>query len=813
MQYGYFNDINREYVITDPRTPVKWINYIGSLDFGGFIDHTGGALICKGDPAVNRIIKYIPQLPASEFKGETLYVRIRGKNAYTLFSPYFVPTLDQYQMYECHVGLGYTRIVSEFYDIRTEVLVFVPLGENREIRDIRITNLRAVPVELDVIPVIEYSHFEALKQLINADWVPQTMRSECIEEQRGYRTLIQYAYMNKDTRINYFTSNHAASSYETDRRYFLGDNEYGTWESPGSLNNSELGNHEALRGDNIAAMMHHLGILEPGGSGRIITQLGQCRSIKEEKENIESFRSEEKVNEEFEKLKCFWEGYLSKLQVETPDKAMNTMLNIHNPRQCYITKNWSRYLSLYQLGYGARGIGFRDSAQDVMGIMDNAPEEGRELIEKLLRVQKRNGSAMHQFNPATMIANEGDSRDYEDRPKYYSDDHLWIVLAVCAYLKETGNMDFLNKTVPFYEKDKDGMPIEEGTVLEHLERAVGFTGNDLGKQGLPLLGFADWNDTVNLPAGAESVFTASLYGKCLSEMIELMDFLGNEKLKEVYRGHYKRMRERVNSCSWDGEWYISYFDHEGKPIGSKVNSSGQIYANAQSWAVISGFAGEDRALKSLDSVRSILNTRNGIKLSYPGYKGYDPEKGGITTYPPGTKENGGIFLHSNPWVMIAETMVGNGDRAYEYYSQINPACKNGCIDEYQCEPYCYPQNILGDEHPQFGLARNSWLSGTASWVYQAAVKYILGVRPHYKGITIDPCIPRAWKEFKIRKHFRGSIYDIRVRNPEGVSKGIRAIWVDGKELSGNVLPLFRDYRPHNIEVLMGRDLFVTEEDR
>jgi cellobiose phosphorylase len=283
MQYGYFNDLNREYVITDPKTPVKWINYIGNLDFGGFVDHTGGALICKGDPAINRIIKYIPQLPASELKGETLYIRIKGKDAYTLFSPFFVPTLDQYQMYECHVGLGYTRIISEFYGIRTEVVIFVPITGSREIRDIRITNLRAVPVELDVVPVLEYTHFDAQKQLVNADWVPQTMQSKCLEEMSGFKTLIQYAYMHKDTRINYFTSNLAAASFETDRKHFLGDNEYGTWESPVSLNSRELGNHEALRGDNVAAMMHHLGVLESGESRRLITQLGQCSSMIKER--------------------------------------------------------------------------------------------------------------------------------------------------------------------------------------------------------------------------------------------------------------------------------------------------------------------------------------------------------------------------------------------------------------------------------------------------------------------------------------------------------------------------------------------------
>lgn len=807
MQYGYFNDINREYVITDPKTPVKWINYIGGLSFGGFVDHTGGAVICKGDPAINRLTKYIAQLPASEFKGETLYLRIKVKDAYTIFSPFLVPTLDQYQMYECHVGLGYTRIISEFYDIRTEVLIFVPKGGNREIRDIRVTNLRAMPVEVDVVPVVEYSHFDALKQLVNADWVPQTMQSECLEQENGFKLLKQYAFMNKNRRINYFTSNHPASSFETDRRHFLGDNEYGTWESPISLNNSELGDHEALRGDNIAALMHHLGALEPGASARLITQLGQCESIALEGIEIEQYRNSDKVEAEFNKLICFWEEYLSCLQVDTPDKSMNTMLNIHNPRQCYITKNWSRYLSLYQLGYGSRGIGFRDSAQDVLGIMGNAAEEGRELVEKLLRVQRMNGSAMHQFNPVTMIASEGDAREWEDRPKYYSDDHLWIILSVCAYIKETGNIGFLDKVIPFYEKDKLEKPIDEGTVLEHLKRAVEFTRKDVGRHGIPLAGFADWNDTVNMPAGAESFFTANLYGKALLELAELMEHLGDEKSTELYKNCHTEMKENVNRCGWDGEWYLRYFDQEGNPMGSKKNSTGQLYANAQSWAVISGFATAERAERSLDAVKRLLNTKKGIKLSYPGYNGYDPSKGGVTTYPPGAKENCGIFLHSNPWVMIAETIVGNGDRAYEYYCQINPAGNNSQIEEYECEPYCYAQNILGDEHPQFGLARNSWLSGTASWAYQAAVKHILGVRPVYAGLELDPCIPDVWKGFKVRRQFRGAVYDIHVKNPDGVARGIRQVLLDGRIISGNVLPVFGDGRLHSVEVVMGKNSY------
>ncbi|MBC7249468.1 MAG: glycosyl transferase [Anaerolineae bacterium] len=803
MDYGYFDDERREYVITNPKTPTKWINYIGTLAFGGFVDHTGGALICKEDPALNRITKYITQLPSAEFKGETLYLRFREGKGYKIFSPFFVPTLDPYDLYECHVGLGYTRIVSEFYGIRTEVTIFVPRGGSQEIRDIRITNISSRPLEIDAIPVVEYTHPDALKQLTNADWVPQTMQSKAHREEGGLLILTQYPFMFKDTRINYFTSNRPVSSFESDRRRFLGDNEYGTWANPLSLQQDELGNYEARRGDNIAALLHHLGLIRPGETVQLITQLGQAASIAQAQASIRRYRDPAQVTQALGELADFWDQYLSKFQVETPDPAVNSLLNIHNPRQCYITLNWSRYLSLYQLGYGARGIGFRDSSQDVMGVLAGAPTQAQGLIRQLLQVQKRDGSAMHQFNPLTMVANEGDSREVEEAPKYYSDDHLWIVLAVTAYLKETGDLAFLDEVLPYYEKDRTGQPLASGTVLDHLRRAIEFTWQDVGAHGLPLLGFADWNDTVNLRRGAESLFTANLFGRALLEMIELSQHLGDEESAARYRQYYETMKQRVNEHAWDGEWYVRYFDADGTPLGSHRNAHGQIYTNGQSWPVISGFAPPDRARAALDAVYRRLNTPKGIKLSTPGYNGFDPAKGGITTYPPGAKENGGIFLHTNPWVIIAETMLGNGERAWEYYSQINPVAKNDQIDEYECEPYVFPQNILGDEHPQFGLARNSWLTGTASWAYQAATRYILGIRPAYDGLLIDPCIPSSWEGFRVTREFRNAVYAIEVHNPAHVCKGVKSITVDGQAIAGNLVPVFADGQTHRVEVIMG----------
>ncbi len=803
MQCGTFDDLQREYVINTPKTPVKWINYLGSLSFGGFIDQTGGALICKGDPALNRIVKYLPQLPASEFKGTTLYLRRAEQDGYRLLAPFYVPCLEPYARYECRVGLGYTRFLAEFDRIQTEAIFFVPPGGDRLVWDIRITNLSAEPQRLDAIPLVEYTHFDALKQFTNADWVPQTMQSKAIHDPGGEIVLLQYAFMRRETHLNYLTSNLPVASFESRREAFLGDHEYGAWARPLALLQPELENGEALRGENIAALLHHLGELAPGESRRLIVQLGQAPSLEEAQPTIQAYRQPETVEAAFERLRSFWEEYLSGCQVETPVSSMNRMLNVHNPRQCYITKNWSRYLSLYQLGFGGRGIGFRDSSQDVMGILSGAPQEGKALIRQLLQVQNRDGSAMHQFNPLTMQANPGDARDVEDGPQYYSDDHLWIVLAITSYLKETGDLGFLSEVIPYYEKNRQGQPLESGSVLAHMQRAVEFTRGDCGTHGLPRLGFADWNDTVNLRPGAESLFTANLYGKALLEMIELAEELGDPDSANDYRRDYAAMRARVNQHGWDGDWYLRYLDAAGAPLGSHTNPQGQIYLNGQSWAVLSGFAPPDRARLAMDSVYRLLNTRNGIKLSAPGFNGYDPAKGGITTYPPGAKENGGIFLHANPWAIIAETLLGNGERAFEYYEQINPANKNERIEAFESEPYVYPQNVLGDEHPQFGLARNSWLTGTASWAYQAATCFILGIQPTYRGLRIDPCIPSAWEGFKARRRFRKAWYEIRVRNPQHVSRGVQSVVVDERPLPGDLLPVFEDGQTHLVVVELG----------
>lgn len=789
MQYGYFDHENKEYVITNLFTPTKWINYIGTLEFGGFVDHTGGALLCKGDPGLNRITKYIPQLPASDFKGTSLYLRYPNGYGYEVFSPFFTPTLKRLDHYECHVGLGYSTITSSYQGIQTEVTIFVPLEKSVELRLIKITNNTPEAIRIDAVPVVEYTHFDALKQYTNADWVPQTMQSRSHVGADGFLTLSQYAYMRKDTTINYFTANLLHDSFETDRKAFLGANEYGGWSNPLSLQNTSFSNSEANRGDNIAAVLYKLGEIQPGESKNLITQTGQAKSLGDIAGQIDQYRSVKNVEFELAKMAEFWDGYLSNLQVNTPDDAFNALINVHNPHQCYITKNWSRYLSLYQLGLGARGLGTRDSSQDVLGVMHAVPEEAKSLLRKLISIQSVKGYAYHQFYPLTMEANMGDAREMEDRPQYYSDDFLWTIQAITAYLKETGDLGFLDETIPFYEKDKSGKPVESITVREHIDRAIHFSLNDLGANGLCHLGFADWMDPMNLPTGAESAFTTCLLGIAIHERLEIAKIVNDTALAAKLEAAYQQLKDNFNNVAWTGEWYLSYITAEGNRLGAPEAASGKIFSFGQTWPIMAGFADGEKAKQSLAAVNQMLSTAHGIKVSTPGFNGYDPNVGGISTYPPGAKENCGIFMHTNPWVIISETLAGNAQQAYEYHATTNPATKNENIEVYEVEPYVYAQNILSDEHPQFGLARNSWLSGTAAWMYVAATQYILGIQPTYQGLKIDPRLPADWDQVTITRKFRGATYHIHIQR-EAVQANEPQIIVDDKPIEGFVLPIF-----------------------
>ncbi|MBN1524104.1 MAG: glycosyl transferase [Spirochaetales bacterium] len=780
MTGGYYDNDQREYVITSPVLPSRWINYIGTVAFGGFIDHNGGCALCKEDPANNRITRYISQNPGSQPNGNTCYLRIKTDDGFVLFSPYYTPCLVPLNLWECRVGLSYSQFIAVKYGIHITINVFVPKNSLRVIHWYTIKNTAHAPIEADLVPVVIYSHFDALKNITNRDWVGQTMQSRLHTGPAGKKLLAQSAFMKKDTAFNFFCSSPEFTSFESRRDVFLGDFGYGSWQQPKSLREDELSNGIALGGENIGALMIHCGNIAPGESVDVITQLGQSTSLEKEWKTINHYEDIDAVSSSLAELKTEWDSRLSVMTVAAPDQSFSDMVNILLPHQCSITAAWSRDLSSFQTGFGDRGTGFRDACQDITGLVVHDPKTAKSLLSKLASMQCEDGHAMHQFSRLTMEAVAGDSREHSDRPPFYSDDHLWLIIAVTRYLKETGDMDFLSAQFPFYNHDSPVETRSSASLLEHLSRACGFTRNHTGFHDLPLLGFADWNDTVNLPAGAESVFSACLYGKALLEMEELFQFLGENPRAAECRTLYEEMKHTVNTKAWDGEWYIGYFDHERKPVGSAQNTYGKIFGHVQSWAILSGFADAGRAAATLSSVRKWLDTPVGVKLSAPGYSGYDPMLGGVSTYPPGTKENGGVFCHAHAWMIIAEAMCGNSDRAYELFCTINPMKKNDSIETYEMEPYCMSQNILSNEHPHAGKARNSWLTGTSAWTYRAAMEYIIGIKPDYQTLTINPCIPSSWERILVKRIFRGKLFQFEITNPDHIEKGIPAITQTGR---------------------------------
>lgn len=764
MQYGYFDQKAREYVITRPDTPTPWINYIGSGKYGGIVSNTGGGYSFHKDPQNRRITRYRYNNIPMDRPGRYIYIRDRETGEY--WNPGFQPVQRKLDSYRCRHGMGYTVLEGEYNRIAADVTYFVPDDRDFEIWLVHIRNLGYTQRKLQVFSYAEFCFWEAIMDQQNVDWVQQINQGRYEE-----RIITWHPHQYKDT-CTFFATSEEINSFDTNLEAFIG--KYRSEANPIAVDVGACSNSISYRMNGVGAYCIDVD-LPACGEREMVFILGFTENKNEIRNEINSYLNADYTKKALNRLKDSWEDYLDKLYVETPDDDLNLFVNIWNQYQCKTTFNWSRFVSLYQLGLG-RGMGIRDSAQDTLGVMHSIPDQARELIKKLIHCQYTDGRVYHLFFPLTGEGGAGDApiKKFD----WYSDDHLWLPLAVNSYIKETGDFGFLDSTIAYNDNKT------EGTVWEHLDKAIEFTHNYRGPHGLALAGRADWNDTLNLDAGngiAESVFTSMLFCRAALEMIQMAEYLNKKEECAKYRNMYDEMKKAINETCWDGEWYIRAFDDEGNIIGSKKNEFGKIFVNSQSWAVLGKVAPDEYARKCLDSVYEYLNTRYGIILMYPGYKEYDPSKGGITTYPPGAKENGGIFCHANPWVMIAECMMGDGNRAYQYYRQLLPARRNDEAELLEVEPYVYCQNILGKEHPQFGIGRNSWLTGTAAWNMVAVSQYILGIRPEYDHLTVDPCIPSEWKGFKARREFRGCVYNIEVKNPDRVSKGVRKIIVDGVE--------------------------------
>jgi cellobiose phosphorylase len=762
MKYGYFDEGAREYVVTRPDTPTPWINYIGSGKYGGIVSNTGGGYSFHKDPQNRRITRYRYNSIPMDRPGRYIYIRDAATGEY--WNPGYQPSARKLDSYSCRHGMGYTVLEGEYKGIAADVTYFVPDDRDFEIWLLRVKNQTSVTKKLQIFSYAEFCFWDAILDQQNVDWAQQ------INQCRYDNGIISWYPHYISNNASFFATGAEVSSYDTNLETFIG--KYHSESNPVAVEQGACSNSISLRTNGVGAFCNEM-TLAGGQAEEIVFILGYAENRSDIRKSIEVYLDPGEARKALERLNSYWEGYTGKLRVDTPDRDMNLFVNVWNQYQCKTTFNWSRFVSLYQLGLG-RGMGIRDSAQDTLGVMHTIPDQAKDLIIKLLQCQYTDGRAYHLFFPLTGEGGVGDAP--VKKFDWYSDDHLWLILAVNAYIKETGDFAFLDQQVLYNDKKT------AATVWEHLVKALEFTDNWKGPHNIALAGRADWNDTLNLDTGkgiAESVFTSMLFCRAAIEMIELSDYLGRKDDGVRFNGMYIQMKNAINETCWDGEWYVRAFDDESRPLGSKENSFGKIFINSQSWAVLGKVSDDERTRKCLDSINEHLNSKYGIVAMYPAYTQYDDTKGGITTYPPGAKENGGIFCHTNPWVMIAEIMMGNGERAFEYYKQILPARRNNEADHLEVEPYVYPQNILGKEHPQFGIGRNSWLSGTAAWNMVASSQYILGIRPGYDCLTVDPCIPSSWDGFRAMRVFRGAEYDIEVKNPAHVSGGVKKITVNG----------------------------------
>lgn len=811
MKFGHFDDNAREYVITNPKTPYPWINYLGNEDFFGLVSNTAGGYTFYKDAKFRRLTRYRYNNVPVDNGGKYFYINDGGD----VWNPGWKPVKADLESYSCRHGLSYTRITGKRNGVEAEALFFIPLGTWAEIQKIKLTNTTNGVKKLKLFSFAEWCLWNAEDDMTNFQ------RNFSTGEVEIQDSVIYHKTEFKERRNHYafFSVNAPIQGFDTDRETFMGL--YNNFDRPDTVFEGKPRNSEAHGWSPIAS--HYIEVeLAPGESREFVYVLGYIEVPKDQKweskgvinkapakEVIARFDTVEKVNAELEKLKEFWGNLLSTYTVNSGDERLDRMVNIWNQYQCMVTFNMSRSASFFESGIG-RGMGFRDSNQDLIGFVHQAPERARQRIIDIASTQFEDGSAYHQYQPLTKRGNNAIGGNFNDDP-------LWLILSTTDYIKETGDYSILDQMVPYDNDDSKAT-----SHFEHVKRSFYHTVNNLGPHKLPLIGRADWNDCLNLNCfseepnesfqttgnkvgrTAESLMIAGLFVLYGKEFVKLCNQIGKTGEAAEAQGHIDAMIEAVKQHGWDGEWYLRAYDYYGKKIGSKECEEGKIFIESQGFCGMAGIGLEDGMVqKSMDSVKEWLDTPYGIVLNQPAFTKYYIEYGEISTYPAGYKENAGIFCHNNPWIMITETLIGNGDRAFEYYSKIAPAFLEEISDLHRVEPYVYAQMIAGKDAYKPGEAKNSWLTGTAAWNFAAITQYILGVKPDYNGLGVNPCIPKGWKGFKVSRKYRGATYNIEVKNPNGVSKGIASITVDGQAVQGNVLPLLAAGSTGNVVVTLG----------
>lgn len=812
MKFGYFDDSNKEYVITTPATPYPWINYLGTQNFFSIISNTCGGYCFYKDARLRRITRYRYNNVPTDSGGRYFYIY----DDMDFWSPGWMPVKRKLESYECRHGLGYTKILGERNGISVECLFFVPLNFNGEVQKVKIKNTSKKDKKIKLFSFVEFCLWNAYDDMTNFQRNFNTGEVEIENSVIYHKT----EYRERRNHYSFYSVNTEISGFDTDRESFLGL--YNGFDAPRAVVNGESNNSVADGWSPIASHSIDL-VLRPGHERELVFILGYVENRDDEKweskgiinkskamEMIQRFRTSHQVNCAFNELKKYWDSLLSNYRLESHDERLNRMVNIWNQYQCMVTFNLSRSASYFESGIG-RGMGFRDSNQDILGFVHQVPERARERILDLAATQFEDGGAYHQYQPLTKMGNDEIGGNFNDDP-------LWLIMSTAAYIKETGDFNVLEEQVPF-----NNDPGNTASLFEHLKRSFYHVVNNLGPHGLPLIGRADWNDCLNLNCFsttpdesfqttsnkdgkvAESVLIAGMFVFIGRDYIRLCENIGLREEAEKARKHIRSMEDAILKYGFDGEWFLRAYDDYGNKVGSKENDEGRIYIEPQGFCVMAGIGVDTgEAEKALDSVRKYLNTPYGLVLLYPPYTRYYTHLGEISSYPPGYKENAGIFCHNNSWIVAAETVLGRGDRAFEYYSKISPAYIEEISHIHRTEPYVYSQMIAGKDAKRHGEAKNSWLTGTAAWNFVAISQWILGIKPDFQGLVIDPCIPSSWEGFKVVRKYRGSIYRISVSNPDRVSKGIKKLTVDGNEFIGNVLPIFKDGKEHKVEVIMGK---------
>ena len=811
MKFGHFDDVNKEYVITSPRTPLPWINYLGCEDFFSLKSNTCGGYSFYKDAKLLRLTRYRYNNVPLDSNG--LYYFI--KDGDTVWNPGWMPTKTELDDYKCRHGLGYSVFEGKKNGISAVLTDFVPMGTACEVNKLTLTNESNEKKDFTLFSYVEFCLWNAMDDMTNFQ------RNFSTGEVEIHGSTIYHKTEYRERRNHYaiFSVNADIDGFDTDRDSFLGA--YGENRAPEVVMTGKAKNSVASGWAPVGS--HQINIsLAPGESRDLVFVLGYVENKKDEKWEglnkvnrkpaeamLAKFDTTEKADQALADLKAYWNGLLSHFTVSSSEEKLDRMVNVWHQYQCMVTFNMSRSASYFESGIG-RGMGFRDSCQDLLGFVHLIPDRARQRILDIASTQFEDGSAYHQYQPLTKKGNA-------DIGSGFNDDPLWLIAGTAAYIKETGDYSILDEITPY---DNDASRATD--FMEHLRRSFNYTVNHLGPHGLPLIGRADWNDCLNLNCfseepgesfqtfgpsegpNAESVFIAGMFVKYGKDYAAICRHRGLEEEAKEAEKQIEKMEQTVLDAGWDGEWYLRAYDHYKHKIGSKECEEGKIFIEPQGFCVIAEIGLKDGyCLKAMESVEKHLDTKYGIVLLQPCYTKYHVELGEITSYPGGYKENAGIFCHNNPWISIAETVVGRGNRAWQVYTRTCPAYIEDISEIHRTEPYVYSQMIAGKDAPNFGEAKNSWLTGTAAWTFLDVSQYILGIRPDYDGLVVDPCIPASLDGFSAKRDFRGVTYHITVKNPNGAEKGVASMTVDGTPVEGNMIPFDDSKKEVQVEVVMG----------